>query len=83
MFIYEYLRFCDRRNERLGEAESEMSERGEREGISVSSQIFSDIYAWTSENLFFIALRCGAANAQKISTSIRRQPSSVAHATKE
>lgn len=58
-------------------------EAREREGISVLSQIFSDIYAWTSENLFFIALRCGAANAQKISTSIRRQPSSVAHATKE
>lgn len=46
------------------------------ERADIPSRIFNDIYARTSKNLFFIALHCGAANAQKISMSIRRQPSS-------
>lgn len=46
------------------------------ERADMPSRIFNDIYARTSKNLFFIALHCGATNAQKISMSIRRQPSS-------
>lgn len=46
------------------------------ERTNIPSQIFNGIYARTSKNLFFIALHCGATNAQKISMSIRRQPSS-------
>jgi len=46
------------------------------ERMNILSRIFDGIYARTSKNLFFIALHCGATNAQKISMSIRRQPSS-------
>lgn len=52
--------FCDRKKE--------------KEKEKTLSQIFSGIYARTSENPFFI-VHCGMTNTQKISAGIRRQPS--------